>query len=260
MTIRTHEWIDNRNTVSVERGPLTYSLKIDEKYVRHCGTDAWPAYDIMPGSPWNYGLDVDMRRPTETLRVEARDWPDNDRPFTQDVPITIKAKARRIPNWALDQRGLIRELIPGPVKSDQPIEEITLIPMGAARLRITSFPRINNGPDGKDWPPLPEPRYRVSASHCFEDDLVEALCDGVVPKNSKDSSIDRFTWMTHKGTIEWVQYDFKHPTTVKGSAVYWYSDEPRGGCKPPKNWRLLYRDGQEWRPVGRAIGLSRRNR
>ena len=158
MTIQLHDWADNRHTVSVERGPLTYSLKIEEKYKRHGGTDAWPAFDIMPGSAWNYGLELDPTNPAGSLRVEARDWPNNDRPFTADAPVAIKAKARRIPNWKLDSRGLVREVIPGPIKSSEAVEEVTLIPMGAARLRVTAFPRISNGPDGKEWPQPPEPR------------------------------------------------------------------------------------------------------
>jgi hypothetical protein len=254
MTIRLHEWTENRDTISVERGPLTYSLKIDEKYVRHGGTDAWPAYDILPGSAWNYGLEIDPKRPADSLRVEARDYPDNDRPFTHDAPITIKAKARRISNWTLDSRGLVREVIPGPVRSSAPVEDITLIPMGAARLRITAFPRISNGPDGRDWPAARKPLYQASASHCYENDLVDALCDGVIPKNSKDNSIDRFTWWPRKGTAEWVQYDFPEPKTISGSAVYWFSDQPKGGCKPPKSWRVLYRDGEEWKPVAEPTG------
>ena len=31
--------------------------------------------------------------------------------------------------------------------------------------------------------------------------------------------------------------------------VYWFDDGPRGGCRVPKSWRLLYRDGDEWKPV-----------
>src|SRR5262245_36013797 len=254
MTIRVREWTDNRNTVSVERGPLTYSLKIDENYVRHGGTDAWPAFDVLPRSSWNYGLEVDLKRPADSLRALARDYPKNDRPFTHESPITIKARARQIPNWKLDARGLVREVVPGPIRSREPSEDVTLIPMGAARLRLTAFPRISDGPDAKDWPPVPEPLYRASASHCYENDLVDALCDGVVPKNSKDSTIDRFTWWPRKGTTEWVQYDFKQPMTVKGSDVYWFSDQPKGGCKPPKNWRVLYQDGADWKPVAEPSG------
>jgi len=42
------------------------------------------------------------------------------------------------------------------VKSDEPVEEVTLIPMGAARLRVTMFPVIGAGPDAKIWQ-APEP-------------------------------------------------------------------------------------------------------
>jgi len=56
MAVRTQRWTDNRNTASVARGPLTYSLQIKEEYRRSGGTDTWPAWDIWPASAWNYGL------------------------------------------------------------------------------------------------------------------------------------------------------------------------------------------------------------
>ena len=46
--------------------------------------------------------------------------------------------------------GLLQQ---SPVRSDEPVETITLIPMGAARLRISAFPVIDNfNPKAKDWP------------------------------------------------------------------------------------------------------------
>ena len=73
-------------------------------------------------------------------------------PFTPDsAPILLHAKARRIPAWTLDRNGLVGKLQPSPVRSDEPVEAITLIPMGAARLRITVFPVIGNGPAGHQW-------------------------------------------------------------------------------------------------------------
>ena len=69
-------------------------------------------------------------------------------PFTSDgVPIELKAKARRIPEWQLDRYGLVATLQDSPVKSDQPTETVSLIPMGAARLRISAFPMIGDGPE-----------------------------------------------------------------------------------------------------------------
>ena len=47
--------------------------------------------------------------------------------------------------------GLVGKLQPSPVKSDQPVETVTLIPMGAARLRLTAFPVIGKGNDAHQW-------------------------------------------------------------------------------------------------------------
>ena len=59
MQVKLTTWTNNRGTVSVNRGPLTYSLQIKEEYKRHGGTDEWPAWEILPTTPWNYGLVLD---------------------------------------------------------------------------------------------------------------------------------------------------------------------------------------------------------
>jgi hypothetical protein len=150
MKVAIGEWPKNHGAVSVERGPLTYSLYIKEEYKRSGGTDAWPAWDILPGSPWNYGL-VD---PKGNLKLTKKDWPADEQPFRAEAaPIAIQAKARRIPNWTLDEKGAVNEVVDQPVKSNEPEEMVTLIPMGAARLRISAFPVIDNfNPKAKEWP------------------------------------------------------------------------------------------------------------
>ena len=42
---------------------------------------------------------------------------------------------------------------------------------------------------------------------------------------------------------------FAQPSTVSRTEVYWFDDTGRGGVRVPASWRLLYRDGNEWRPV-----------
>lgn len=251
MTVGVKTWADNRNTVSVSRGPLTYSLRIPEKKERYAGTDRWPAYDLFPAGPWNYGLDLDPADPTKGLTVQRGDWPADDRPFGDQPPVSITAPARAIPNWTLDSRGLVREVIAGPVRSDQPRETVTLVPMGAARLRVSAFPRIDNE-RGKEWPappPAPVSPGKVTASHCNETDTLDALWDGEVGAKSNDHGVGRMTWWPRKGTAEWVQYEFPKPATVRGCEVMWYDDTPGGGCKLPAGWRLEYKDGDAWKPV-----------
>jgi len=252
MKITLTKWAKNKNSVSVNRGPLTYSLKIGEKYVRAGGTDKWPAWEIHPTTPWNYGLLLNEPNPASSFRVVRKQWPDDEQPFEANAaPIELRAKAKKIPAWQKDYLGLVGKLQPSPAKSDEPTETVTLIPMGCARLRISAFPTIGTGPDAHQWE-QPAKSLPAAASHCWSGDTVAALSDKLQPKNSNDQSIPRFTWWDHKGTTEWVQYDFEQPKRVSGAAVYWFDDTGRGGCRIPKSWRLLFKDAGQWRQVSNA--------
>jgi len=104
--------------------------------------------------------------------------------------------------------------------------------------------------------PVPKPTVasesKPSASHCWGQDAVQALNDQVLPKSSVDHGIPRFTWWPQRGTTEWVQYDFARPAKVSAAEVYWFDDTGRGSCRVPKAWRVLYRDGGQWKPVAGA--------
>ena len=84
---------------------------------------------------------------------------------------------------------------------------------------------------------------------------VFALRDQIEPKNSHELGVPRFVWREKKGTVEWVQYAFDAPHEVSSAQVYWAvendSDNP---CKLPKSWRVLYRDGDNWKEVSGASG------
>jgi hypothetical protein len=251
MTLGVRTWKKNQNAVSVDYGPLTFSLKIGEKYVRYGGRDAWPELEVLPTTPWNYGLVLDAKDPASSLEVIRKDGPVSEQPFAPDaVPLQIKARGKKIPGWTLDRTGLVGKLQASPVRSDEPVETVTLIPMGAARLRITAFPTIGSGADAHVWPMLVRPTgVTASASHVFENDTVDALHDGEVPTSSGDQTIPRFTWWDHKGTREWVQYDFAKPREVSAVQVYWFDDTGHGGCRVPSSWKLLYKDGDSWKGV-----------
>ncbi len=89
-----------------------------------------------------------------------------------------------------------------------------------------------------------------SASHVNSHDGLDALCDAIEPHDSCDHHVPRFTWWDHRGTREWVQYDFDRPQQVSSVAVYWFDDERvKRHCRVPKSWRLLSKDGAVWKPV-----------
>jgi hypothetical protein len=152
MKISLTQWTKNNNSVSVNRGPLTYSLKIGEKYVKAGGTEKWPAWEIHPTTDWNYGLILNDSDLTSSFRVLRKAWPSDNQPFEVNAaPIELRAKAKKIPQWQKDNLGLVGLLQPSPVKSDEPTETVTLVPMGCARLRISSFPTIGSGPEAVEW-------------------------------------------------------------------------------------------------------------
>jgi len=141
MEIRIKTWEKAANAVSVKQGPLWYSLKIGEEHKRYGGTEEWPAWEILPTTPWNYGLIIDPKHPEDSIIVLSQK-PPAFQPFTPEVaPILLQAKAKIIPQWTAEGR-MVGKLPQSPVKSDEPVEKIILIPMGCARLRIASFPTI----------------------------------------------------------------------------------------------------------------------
>ncbi len=94
---------------------------------------------------------------------------------------------------------------------------------------------------------------RATASHCYGSDAPSALKDEEEPKNSCDHDIPRLTFWDHKGTKEWVQYTFPKPQKVSAVEVYWFDDERmKRHCRVPQSWKLLYKDGDQWKEVADA--------
>jgi hypothetical protein len=138
-------------SVSVERGPLVYSLKIGEQWSKLKQTGPVTDWEVFPTSPWNYGLRVRMDDPPASFEVQEA--PVGRQPFGGNPPVLLKARARRLPQWTIvDDSAAVPPQSPINLqKREEPAsrlkdELITLIPYGAARLRITSFPVL--GPEG----------------------------------------------------------------------------------------------------------------
>lgn len=271
MSLSVNTWAANHHSVSVDYGPLTFSLKIevrlierrsdetaigDSKWQPGADPSKWASYEIHPASPWNYGLVLEGGPLSETLKIRRKPWPKSDFPFTlEDVPLRIEATGRRIPEWTFDATGLCAELQESPVLSKEPNERIELVPMGAARLRISAFPEISDAADARPWTPSPGAAqlYRASASHTFGGDSVRAVADGVEPSSSADAGIPRHTFWDHRGTREWIQAEFDEPRTIDRCAVYWFDDTGTGECRLPAEWSVEALEGGAWRPV-RAKG------
>jgi DUF1680 family protein len=75
-----------------------------------------------------------------------------------------------------------------------------------------------------------------------------AINDGGEPASSIDPTM-YFDWWPKKGTVEWAEYALAKPSTVSQIEVYWFDDTGRGQVRVPASWRLLYKDGETWKPV-----------
>ncbi|MFN7996320.1 MAG: glycoside hydrolase family 127 protein [Bryobacteraceae bacterium] len=139
MHMRVKSWA--HDSISLERGPLIYSLRIGEnwKKLRQKGTAA--DWEVDPTTPWNYGLVIDPNHPDRSVTIEEK--PLGQYPFSPEgAPVILRVKGRQVPEWKV-VKGSAGPLPRSPVRSTQPVQTLELIPYGAAKLRITAFPRLN---------------------------------------------------------------------------------------------------------------------
>lgn len=145
MNLTLTRWEGNKNSLSVNRGPLSFSLMISERWKKYIGkeqnqgTDTWPEWEVFPDSPWNYALELDPENLTENFEVKVGIMPEGQVFTPESAPITITTKGRKVPGWKMEN-GVVGLLPESPLKTSESIETITLVPMGCVRLRITSFP------------------------------------------------------------------------------------------------------------------------
>ncbi len=135
------------SSVSIERGPLVYSLKLGEKWTVTAASSV-PGYNensVVPTTPWNYGLIIDTNNPAASITVNKGAMPSDNNPFLQaQTPVTLTAMAKKIPSW--DLTGVNASEVPSsPIYSAESTEQITLVPFGAENIRVTYFPVIGNG-------------------------------------------------------------------------------------------------------------------
>jgi len=141
MKVAVKTWKKQDNAVSVYHGPLAYSLKIGQRSETIGGTDEWPELALYPTTPWNIGVLLDAANPATSFRV-VRKTGLAKQPFDlETAPIELHGKGRVIPDWT-PVNNTAGPVPPSPAKSNQPDQNITLIPMGCARLRVSVLPTL----------------------------------------------------------------------------------------------------------------------
>lgn len=213
--VKAHAKVEaDRGRVAVERGPLVYCAE-------------WPDndFDIM-------SVLVNRRPQFETVEK-----PDMLCGLTE-----IKTGAQVL---GYDSEGRL-------TASDV---ELTLIPYYAWAHRSSGNMMVwlpqEVSATSPSMPPTLASESRVDASH--KTTALSAINDRLVPADENDRSMAYYHWWPKKNSTEWITYEFPKPSKVSSSTVYWFDDEPWGGCRVPQSWKLYYKDEQGgWTPVSAA--------
>jgi len=141
MKARFSQWYNQ--SVALERGPLVYSMDLNEEWwetSKEFAVSGYHEYEITTDSKWNYAFDLNPQQPEESITVEKHTMPEN--PFEKSqTPISLQVPMKQLPNWTRTGDGLKPEEPPkSPVNSSQTVETIKFVPYGATALRMTSLP------------------------------------------------------------------------------------------------------------------------
>ncbi len=155
MKVKLNRWVEN--SVSVERGPLVYVLKIGEEWTDVSNSDRWGDYsEIRPTDPWNYGLvESAILDPGSGFEFvlrnnHSRQGSDESSlsasyPWNLDnAPVAILTHGKIIPDWNIyrEMAGALPHSLPLKHLENTLPDEIVLIPYGCSKLRITEFPVV----------------------------------------------------------------------------------------------------------------------
>jgi hypothetical protein len=162
MDVELTNWPRN-GAVTVDRGPLSYSVKIEEDWKADVNAEGasekWPEWEVFAKSDWNYGLIINEDTEFDITEAGAL----ADQPWTvETAPIEIKVDARKIPDWVMGEDLSIGQMQISPIRVDTPVETISMIPMGCAHLRVSVLPTVDDSPEAREWNDrrVPKPKIR----------------------------------------------------------------------------------------------------
>ncbi len=133
MEPRVTHWF--HNSAVFERGPLVFSLPLDgqwnelKKYAEKSGD-----WQITPVKSWNFGLALGP------CDAEVREGSVGDTPFDVQHPaVSLSVEGSQLPQWTVNENSA-GPVPMSPVSTSGSLQKLTLVPYGAAKLRITEFP------------------------------------------------------------------------------------------------------------------------
>ncbi len=202
----------DQGKIAIQRGPLVYTAE-------------WP--EVVDGKVLNLIFD-------EEQSFEAKYQPE-----LLGGVVTVKGKARSVQKT---KEGSLKygkeqtiELIPYYAWNNRGAGEMMVwLPVSEDHVRPLPYPSIAS-------------TSKVSASR--DRKTIIAVNDQLLPESSIDRNWPFYHWWPKKDSWEWITYDFSGAQTISSSKVYWFDDQPFGGCAIPDAWKLEYQKGSQWIPI-----------
>lgn len=202
------------NRMALQRGPIVYCLEGKDQ-----ADDRVLSVLVSEEAEISSQFEPDLLGGVQTLSFEGSLVKNKTAPDQGELE---KLKLKAIPYYAWANRGRDNMLV--------------WLPYDLRAARALTQPGIAS-------------KSKISASEGAKGEL-SAVADQYLPKNSDDHENPFVHWWPHRGTTEWLQYDFEKEEQVGTVRVYWFDDENSlGGCRIPKAWRVLYLDHGHWSPV-----------
>jgi DUF1680 family protein len=136
---------------AVVRGPLTFTLPIDNQWVYVGKGKPGPKnleeeWNVIPkkGAVWNVALDLDLANLEKNFKLVKLDVPKNSLPW-QHPPIGLETKARVLPDWHTDtvnDKPQTPALPPPRLKPEKRSRKVTLVPFGFTHIHMTYLPVV----------------------------------------------------------------------------------------------------------------------
>jgi uncharacterized protein len=95
---------------------------------------------------------------------------------------------------------------------------------------------------------------KIVTGYNDQNDDLSAVYDGAEPISSADESSLYFRMRPAAGEPAWIEYELRRPTGISTAQVYFFDD--RRFCRLPAAWRILYKEGEQWKPVANRAAYT----
>jgi len=184
--------------------------------------------------------------------VFCLEWPDNDGGVLNLViPDDANLQAKFMPDLLngvmviMGKAQVAKRTLGGDIVSAGE-RKFTAIPYYAwahrGRGRMTVWPARK--PEAARPEPADTLTYTSKTTASFVHVSLDAIKDQTLPESSSDPSALHLDFWPHKGTTEWIQFDWDQKHDISSIKVYFFDDTGRGECHLPESWKVLYSDSQ----------------